>query len=334
MSEPIPRGIELTPEHPASRLADLAETAEAAGFDAAFVSSHYNNRDPFQCLTAIAERTDSIRLGPGVANPHESHPVALASRMATLDEHSAGRGVFGIGPGDPSTLRNLGVDGDDRGLRSVLEAFKVAKRLWAGERVDHDGTFVADDAGLNYEPPGELPVYVGGEGPHMCRMAAKHAEGLLFNGSHPRDLSWAADRVAEGLGERPDHRGEFDFLAYASVSVAADREAAREAARPPVAFIAAGAPEPVLARHEIDAERAAAVGEKISEGAFSEAFERVTPKMIDAFAAAGTVDEVADRLAAVLDHADGVVCGSPLGPDLDAAVELASEALEQAEDRG
>ncbi|WP_435114863.1 5,10-methylenetetrahydromethanopterin reductase [Halolamina sp. C58] len=335
MAEPTPirRGIELTPEHPIDRLTDLAETAEAAGFEAVFASSHYNNRDPFQALGAIADRTDAIRLGPGVANPHESHPVALASRMATLDERSGGRGVFGIGPGDPSTLRNLGVDGDDRGLRSVLEAFKVAKRLWAGERVDHDGTFSADDAGLNYEPPGEIPVYVGGEGPHMCRMAAKHADGLLFNGSHPRDLSWAGDRVAEGLSERPDRRGAFDFLAYASVSVAAEREAAREAARPPVAFIAAGAPEPVLARHEIDAERAATVGEKISEGAFTEAFEQVSPAMIDAFAAAGTVDEVADRLAGVLDHADGVVCGSPLGPDLDTAVELAGEALERAEER-
>ncbi|MFW5911244.1 MAG: 5,10-methylenetetrahydromethanopterin reductase [Halolamina sp.] len=331
MTEPIRRGIELTPEHPVARLADLAETAESVGFDAAFVSSHYNNRDPFQALTAIAERTDSIRLGPGVANPHECHSVVLASRMATLDEHSGGRGVFGIGPGDPSTLRNLGVDSDDRGLRSVLETFKVAKRLWNGERVDHDGTFLADDAGLNYDPPGEIPVYVGGEGPHMCRMAAKHADGLLFNGSNPRDLAWAADRVVEGLGERPDHRGEFDFLAYASVSVAAEREAAREAARPPVAFIAAGAPEPVLARHDIDAKRAAAVGEQISEGDFAGAFERVTPAMIDAFAAAGTVDDVAERLAGVLDHADGVVCGSPLGPDLDTAVGLASKALEKAE---
>jgi len=333
MSDPIRRGVELTPEHPVTRIADLAETAEDAGFDAGFVSSHYNNRDPFQALTVAAERTDSLRLGPGVANPHESHPVALASRMATLDEHSGGRGVFGLGPGDPSTLRNLGVDGDDRGLRSVLEAFKVAKRLWAGERVDHDGTFEAEDAGLNYEPPGEIPVYVGGEGPHMCRMAAKHAEGLLFNGSHPRDIAWAADRVAEGLDQRPDHRGAFDFLAYASVSVAAEREAARDAARPPVAFIAAGAPEPVLNRHDIDAARAEAVGEKISEGDFSGAFEAVTPGMIDAFAAAGTVDEVADRLAGVLEHADGVVCGSPLGPDPDTAIELASEALARAENQ-
>ncbi|MEF8857730.1 MAG: 5,10-methylenetetrahydromethanopterin reductase [Halolamina sp.] len=327
------RGIELTPEHPIRRLADLAEIAEVEGFDTVFTSTHYNNRDPFQALATIAERTESVRLGPGVANPHDTHPVALASRVATLDELSGGRAVFGIGPGDPSTLRNLGVDADERGLRPVLETFKTAQKLWAGERIDHDGAFEADDAGLNYQPPGKIPVYIGGEGPHMCRMAAKHADGLLFNGSHPAGLSWAGDRVAEGLGERPDHRGGFEFLAYASVSVAAEREAAREAAHPPVAFITAGAPEPVLGRHGIDAERATEVGERISEGAFREAFDLVTPAMVDAFCAAGTVDEVADRLAAVLEHADGVVCGSPLGPDLEAAVGLAGEALALAEER-
>ncbi|MFB6220983.1 MAG: 5,10-methylenetetrahydromethanopterin reductase [Halolamina sp.] len=327
------RGIELTPEHPVGRLADLAEIAEDEGFDTVFTSAHYNNRDPFQALATMAERTDSVRLGPGVANPHETHPVALASRVATLDELSGGRAVFGIGPGDPSTLANLGVDADERGLRPVLETFKTAQRLWAGERIDHDGAFDADDAGLNYEPPSDIPVFVGGEGPHMCRMAAKHADGLLFNGSHPTDLAWAGDRVAEGLDQRPDHRGEFQFLAYASVSVAAERGTAREAARPPVAFITAGAPEPVLGRHGIDADRAAEVGERISEGAFSEAFDLVTPEMIDAFSAAGTVEDVAERLAAVLEHADSVVCGSPLGPELEQAVGLAGEALSLAAER-
>lgn len=327
------RGIELTPEHPVSRLAPLAERAEAEGFDTVFTSAHYNNRDPFQALATMAAQTESIQLGPGVANPHDTHPVALASRVATLDELSGGRAVFGIGPGDPSTLTNLGVEPDERGLRPVLETFKTAQRLWAGERVDHDGAFTASDAGLNYEPPGEIPVYVGGEGPHMCRMAAKHADGLLYNGSHPTDLAWAGDRVAEGLDQRPDHRGAFEFVAYASVSVAVEREDAREAARPPVAFIAAGSPPPVLSRHGIDADRAADIGEHISEGAFRAAFDLVTPAMIDAFAAAGTVEDVAERLAGVLEHADGVVCGSPLGPDLAEAIGLAGEAVKQAEAR-
>jgi 5,10-methylenetetrahydromethanopterin reductase len=318
-------GIELTPEHPIDRVVDLGTSAEAAGYDTVFTTCHYNNRDPFAALSRLASETDAVRLGPGVANPYDRHPVVLAGQVATLAEASGGRAVFGIGPGDPSTLRNLGL-ADERGLRSVLEAFTVARRLWDGERVDHDGTFVADSAGLNFEPPGEIPVYVGGEGPHMCRMAAKHADGLLFNGSHPDDLRWAREQVERGKAERPAESGDFELAAYASVSVAERREAAREAARPAVAFIAAGAAPPVLERHGIDGERAAKIGEHISAGRFSAAFEAVTGAMVDAFCMAGTKAEVAERMADVREHADGIVVGSPLGPDLDAAIELAAAA--------
>ena len=322
-------GIELTPEHPIDRVVALGQRAEAAGYDTLFTSCHYNNRDPFAALARLAAATDDIRLGPGVANPYELHPVTLAAKTATVAEQSDGRAVFGIGPGDPSTLRNLGLT-EERGLRSVLEAFKVAQRLWAGERVDHDGTFAAHDAGLNFDVPGEIPVYVGGEGPHMCRMAGKHADGLLFNGSHPADLAWARDRVEEGKEDRPAERGDFDLAAYASVSVSEDAEAAREAARPPTAFIAAGAAPPVLDRHGIDRDRAEAIGEHISAGEFSEAFDRVTPAMVEAFCIAGTPESVADRMAAVLDHADSLVVGSPLGPDLEAAIDLAATAYDRA----
>ena len=327
-------GIELTPERPVERLVELGARAEDAGYDAVFASCHYNNRDPFAVLARLAAETDDVRLGPGVANPYEVHPVTLASKVATLAETTGGRAVFGVGAGDPSTLRNLAIDDDRRGLRSVLEAFEVARDLWAGDRVTHDGTFAARDAGLNFEVPGEIPVYVGGEGPEMVRMAAKRADGLLFNGSHPADLAWAADRVDEGLAERPADPDTFDFAAYASVSVADDREAARDAARPPVAFIASGAASPVLDRHGLDADRATEVGERISAGQFREAFDLVTPEMIDAFSAAGTPDEVADRLAGILDHADSVVVGSPLGPDLDAAITLAADAHARARRRG
>jgi 5,10-methylenetetrahydromethanopterin reductase len=323
-------GIELTPEHPVGRIADLGVHAADAGFDTAFVSSHFFNRDPFVACDRLARATD-IRVGPGVINPYETHPVTLAARVASLDEASDGRAVYGIGPGDPSALRSLGLD-EDRGLRSVLEAFSVARDLWDGETVDHDGTFEAGGAELKFEPPqgADIPVYVGGEGPHMCRMAGKHADGLLFNGSHPDDLAWAADRAAEGREDRPDEHGAFDLAAYASVSVAADAAAARELARQPVAFIAAGAAPPVLDRHGLDADRAAAIGEHLSAGEFSAAFDRVTPAMVDAFCMAGTPETVADRMAAVLEHADSLVVGSPLGPDLEQAIELAGGAAREA----
>ena len=319
-------GIELTPEHPVSRVADLGVLAEDAGFDTVFVTSHYFNRDPFVSLDRVARRTQGVRVGPAAANPYEVHPVTLASRMASLQEASGGRAVYGIGPGDPSTLGALGL-AEERGLRSILEAFEAARDLWAGESVTHDGTFAAHDAGLKYDVEGTIPVYVAGEGPSMCRMAAKRADGLLFNGSHPDDLAWARERVEEGLAEREGGRegGDdegFDLAAYAAVSVAEDAEDAREAARPPVAFITAGAAPPVIERHGIDREAAERVAESLSAGDFSEAFAEVTPAMVEAFSMAGTPEAVASRANAVLEHADSLVLGTPLGPDLETAIDL------------
>jgi len=318
--------IEITPEHPVAQLTDFAVTAENEGFDAVFASHHYNNRDQFMALSSMAQATDDVLLGPGIANPYETHPVTLSSRVATLDEVSDGRAVFGVGPGDKSTIRNLGFDHDDA-LRRVLETFKVAQQLWNGERVDHDGTFRADDAGLNYEV-GEIPVYVGAQGPHMTKMAAKHADGALYNGSHPKDLAWARDQVDSMADDRVADT-EFDLAAYASVSVAEDADAAREAARPPVAFVAAGSPPPVLGRHGIDQDVASSIGDAISAGNFEEAFGLVTEPMLDAFCIAGTPDDVAERTEALREHADSVVFASPLGPDIDDAISLLSAAMDR-----
>jgi 5,10-methylenetetrahydromethanopterin reductase len=338
-------GIELAPEHPVGRVTDLAVRAEEAGFDTVFASHHYNNRDEFVALAEIARATDAVRLGPGITNPYETHPVSLASRMATLDELAGGRGVFGVGAGDRSTLSNLGYDAD-RPLRRVLETLQVARQLWDGQRVDHDGTFRAVDAGLNYDTR-DVPVYVGAQGPDMTRMAAKYADGVLFNGCHPRDVAWASDRVAEGLAERADggersgtggangdgasggHDG-FDFAVYASVSVAADSGAARDAARPPVAFIAASAPGPVLDRHDIDRERASEIGEAVAAGEYESAFGAVTPAMLDAFCIAGTPGTVEGRIEELLSVADSVVVASPLGPDPETAIDLAAGAARRA----
>jgi 5,10-methylenetetrahydromethanopterin reductase len=43
---------------------------------------------------------------------------------------------------------------------------------------------------------------------------------------------------------------------------------------------------------------------------------------------AGTPETVRERAAAVAEHADGLVVGSPLGPDLETAVDLAADAVD------
>jgi len=66
-----------------------------------------------------------------------------------------------------------------------------------------------------------------------------------------------------------------------------------------------------LKRHGIDPAAASEVGDRVSAGEFSAAFERVTPEMIDAFCMAGTPRSSASAAAAVAEHADGLVVGSP-----------------------
>jgi 5,10-methylenetetrahydromethanopterin reductase len=85
----------------------------------------------------------------------------------------------------------------------------------------------------------------------------------------------------------------------------------------------------VLERHGIDADAAAAIGDHIAAGEFTEAFDLVTEGMIDAFSVAGTPETVVDRMAALREHTEGIVIGSPLGPDPEAAVELAADAWEE-----
>ncbi|MFB6218090.1 MAG: 5,10-methylenetetrahydromethanopterin reductase, partial [Halobacteriaceae archaeon] len=239
-------GVELTPDEPVERVAELGAAAERAGFDAAFASAHYFNRDPFVALDRVARATDDLLVGPAAANPYDAHPAALASRVATLQEATGGRAVVGVGPGDRSTLAALGV-GRERPLRRVLETVRVARRLWDGETVTHDGTFEVRDAELRYAVDAP-PVYVAAQGPDMLRMGAKHTDGVLYNAAHPRDYEWATAHVEAG---REAGDGDAAFVAYATVSVAGDRGAAREAARPPVAFVVGGAADPVLERHDI-----------------------------------------------------------------------------------
>jgi 5,10-methylenetetrahydromethanopterin reductase len=165
-------------------------------------------------------------------------------------------------------------------------------------------------------------------------MSAKYADGILYNGSHPRDIAWAGERVAEGLADRDDDRGAFDFAAYASVSLADEEGPAREAARPPVAFIAGGAPPPVLERHGLDQGLAGEISEAIASGSFSEAFGLVSEEMIDAFAVAGTPETVSERIEAILENADSLVMGSPLGPDLAEAIALMGEVADDLDFQG
>lgn len=318
------RGIELTPEHPIRKLVSLSETAETAGFDTIFTSCHYNNRDPFIALDRIAAAT-SLRVGPGVSNPYQTHPLVLASTIATLAEVTDGRVLFGLGAGDRSTLQTLGIDRESP-LERVRETIEISRELFTGNTVSHDGTFSVVDARLNHPIPHDIPIYVGAQGPHMLRMSAQYADGILVNASHERDFEWATREITRGLDDR-DRSTDLDVVAFTSVSIAKTADAAIEAARPPVAFIAGGAPDRVLDRHDIPHDTAHHVGKLIAESQFSAAFDAVTDDMIKAFSITGTPATVTNDLGTIAQYVDSIVTAAPLGPDLAEAVTLLGDVL-------
>src|ERR1700744_4169913 len=104
-------------------LAELAQLAEARGWDGFFVWDHVRYRapvravaDPWVTLAAIACATNALRLGPMVPPLARRRVHKLARETVTLDHLSAGRLTLGVGLGSDRN-REIGRFGEVAGPR-------------------------------------------------------------------------------------------------------------------------------------------------------------------------------------------------------------------------
>src|SRR5919198_3815828 len=95
------REVVMTPGRPdLTKIIDLAEQAEASGFDSLWVGDSILARPRLEALTtlaAVAARTTRVKLGTAVLLPALRHPVVLANEAANLDILSNGRIILGVG---------------------------------------------------------------------------------------------------------------------------------------------------------------------------------------------------------------------------------------------
>src|SRR5947208_4826822 len=181
-----------------------AVAAEAAGFDGLWTWEHLRDPDAesgpgvpeaWTVLTALAEATRRIMLGPLVLNVANRHPGLLANMAATLQAVSGGRLLLGIGAGGSrrtpyareQEALGLKVDGDAARAQRVVEAIQVMRRLWAGDSTSFIGASYRLDrpAGfLRPDPP--PPIIVGGFGPKMAAIAGTHGDGFNTQAFHPQ----------------------------------------------------------------------------------------------------------------------------------------------------
>lgn len=102
-------GIEFVPNEDLNKIVERVKLAEEVGFEYAWITDHYNNKNVYETLALIAKETETIKMGTGVTNPYVRSPAISASAIATIDELSDGRATFGIGPGDKATFDALGI---------------------------------------------------------------------------------------------------------------------------------------------------------------------------------------------------------------------------------
>src|SRR5437588_2858416 len=130
----------------------LALACEEHGLEGLFRSDHYapigsppgtESLDAWATLSAIAARTDRIRLGTLVSPVTFRHPSVLAKMAATVDHVSDGRAELGIGAGwlEPEHLA-YGFDfpAPPRRVDLVEEQLQVITGLWSQDPFSHIGS--------------------------------------------------------------------------------------------------------------------------------------------------------------------------------------------------
>lgn len=223
----------------------VAQSAEEYGFDSVWLCDHFLTISPddyvkdagiaadtgrgrsgapkslplLECwtaLTALARDTTRLRLGTSVLCNSYRHPAVLAKMAATLDVISEGRLDLGLGAGwFQREFEAYGIPFPsvrDR-VSALDEALHVIRAVWTEANPTYAGKFYTLDGAICDPPPVQLPhppLWIGGEGDRVHRIAAKSAQGVNVRW-------WSPQQVTQRR----------DFLARECVSVGRDPESLR-----------------------------------------------------------------------------------------------------------
>ena len=317
-------GVEFVPQELYWRTAFYVVQAEKQGFEFAWITDHFNNRNVYVSLGLLASYTERINLGLGVTNPYLVHPAVAAQSISTLNEMAPGRVALGIGAGDKTTLDMVGVE-QDAPLTAVREALEIMRRFIARDQAGFEGKMFVKREGsrFNFKVQDRIPIYVGAQGPKMLSLAGRIGDGVLINASHPEDLRSALEHVRDGIAKENRKLEDVDIGAYTSFSIARTAEEAKAAVAPVVAFIVAGCPDELLKKHEISLEAARRIKDALVKRNWGEAFSSVTSDMVDAFTVCGNPETCIEKIDALFELGiTQFVAGSPLGPKVRESIDI------------
>jgi probable F420-dependent oxidoreductase len=174
------RGFDIlwAPEHshiPLSRKTPFALGGELP-------KRYHDVMDPFVTLTAAAMATKTLKIGTGVCLIAQRDPIQTAKLVASIDQVSGGRFVFGVGNGwNQDEMENHGTVFATR-HKLARENVEAMKAIWTQAKPEYHGEFVNFDPMMAWPKPVQKPhppIVVGGAFPYSARRAIRYGDGWM-----------------------------------------------------------------------------------------------------------------------------------------------------------
>ena len=231
---------------------DLILEAEQLGYESVWTAEAYGS-DALTPLAWYGSHTTRLRLGSAVMQMSARAPAATAMAALTLDHLCAGRFVLGLGVSGPQVVEGWYGQPFAKPLARTREYVDIVRRILArGEPVRNDGPhYPLPYPGTGLGKPlrstvhplrGDLPIFIGAEGPKNIALTAEIADGWLAAFYSPWDDREQRAALAEGFARPGARRAPDDFEVAAMVSVVVDDDIERacDRLRPGIALYIGG----------------------------------------------------------------------------------------------
>jgi probable F420-dependent oxidoreductase len=185
--------------------AGLAIALEERGFDSLWAAEHshipvprrtpppgggelakryYDVMDPFVTLTAAAAATKRLKVATGICLVIQRDTIQTAKLVASIDQVSGGRFIFGIGGGwNQEEIENHGAVFATRFLR-MREQIEAMKAIWTESKAEYHGEIIQFPTMMTWPKPVQKPhppILVGGAFPWAARRAIRYCDGWYPN---------------------------------------------------------------------------------------------------------------------------------------------------------
>src|SRR4051794_19535804 len=190
------------PEHshiPTSRLTPFPQGGELP-------RKYAECMDPFVSLTLAAAMTKTIKLGTGVCLVVQRDPIQTAKLVASIDQISRGRFLFGVGGGwNAEEMADHGTAFATR-FKLMRERIAAMREIWTKSEAEYHGELVDFPPMTSWPKPVQTPhppVIVGGAFPYAARRALAYGDGWIPHASRPQygDVTEFLQRVRQMAAE-------------------------------------------------------------------------------------------------------------------------------------